>query len=265
MKIRNLAFWLIITGSTSSCGKQAEGDLSAVSGINIRMVEMFDKSPRTIQFHFFTTKIYPCSNYPIILESLQSSNSIDISFKGVMKTDLCATALGPATAHIDLGALSNGTYTLNLRSGGVRRTGTLVVSSDSYKVNLGRNSAFRFETPVLNKIPEHTIWGTIGYHRQETSSLVQSFLTALTNLGATKRSYNPGHYSAFEIDKNGNIVQPGANSGYWFAQSFIFHYSGDITNVEELVKQYARDYGIDYMYISVYNDKGKQFLSWMYK
>ena len=256
------AFLLILSGCFSACSKGEYGNVD--SEINIRMVEIYDKSPRTFHLHCFTEKIYPCVNYPIIVVSQQSSNNIDISFKEVIETNLCATALGPATAYIDLGALSNGTYNLNLHNGVMKQTGKLVVSSDNYKVDFGNNPAFRFTNTILNRIPEHTIWGYIGYHTQGTSSLVQSFLTALMNVGATKKLYLPGDYREFEIDKNGNIVQPGKDSGFWFAQSFIFHYSGNIANVEQLVKQYAHDYGTEYMYISVYTDKGEQFLSWTY-
>jgi len=94
--------------------------------------------------------------------------------------------------------------------------------------------------------------------------LVQSFIDALMNLGANKKSYQSGNYDGFDIDKNGQIVQQGKESGYWFAQSFIFHYSGNIADVEQIVKQYARDYGTDYMYISVFFDNGEKLLSWMY-
>ena len=244
------AFMLILVVYSTSCSKQGQGNISPIdSAINIRMVETFDKSPRTVQLYCSTTKIYPCCNYSINVEHRQSSNVIDISFKNVIEHDFCLTALGPASAVIDLGALSNGTYRLNLNIGSVRRTGELVVTSDSYKVNIANNKAFRFTNTPLNRIPEYTIWGTIGYHKQETSSLVQSFIADLIGLGATKKSYNSGFYGEFDIDKNGDIVQPGSNSGYWFAQSFIFHFSGNIDNVEQLIKQYARDYGIEYMYI----------------
>jgi len=269
MKIKVLkftAFILIFAGSFFSCNKQRQGSISPIdSAINIRMVETFNISPRTVQFYCSTTKIYPCCNYPIYVVSQQSSNSIVISFKGVIENDLCLTATGPATATIDLGALSYGTYTLTLHNGNVMQTGELVVTPDSYTIHLLDNSDFDFTNAPLNRIPEHTIWGHIGYHQQETSPLVQSFITGLIDLGATKKSYNPGFYGVFEIDTNGDIVQPGDRSGYWFAQSFILHYSGNITNVEQLVKQYARDYGTEYMYISVYTDKGEQFLSWMYE
>lgn len=253
---------LVIT--TIGCEKN-ETHKGIDSEINIRMVEVLDKSPRTLQMYFSTTKIYPCCNYPIDLSLKKSSNTFDISFKGVIETDMCLTALGPATATIDLGALSNGTYQLNFQNGSSWHSGQLVVSSDSYKVNLGSNSNFSFTNSLLNKIPENTIWGYVGYHKQETSALVQSFLDELLNLGANEKLYLPGDYREFEIDENGKIVQPGANSGYYFARSFVFQYSGDIAKVEQLVEQYARDYGTEYMYIGVYTDKGGQILSWMYK
>jgi len=267
MKVNSLnltIFFLILAGSFSSCNKQEQRNISLIdSEINLRMVETFDVSPRTLQFHCSTTKTYPCCNYPIYAVNRQTSNIIDISFEGVIETDICATALGPATAIIDLGTLSNGTYRLNLQNGKYKRTGEIIVSSDSYKVNFSSNSAFCFTNTPLNKIPEHTIWGLIGWHEQRTSSLVQSFLTALLDLGAKKKPYLPGHYTEFVIDNNGDITYPGALWGYWFDQLFIFHYSGNITDVEQLIKQYAQDHGED-ISITLNTDKGERFLSWMY-
>ena len=247
----------IETGGNSGIG------ISVDSKINIRMVEIFDKSPRTLQLHCSTTKMYSSGSNPIYMVSQQSSNNIDISFKGVLPIGMTAD-IGPAKATINLGALNTGTYNLNLYNGDIKHTGELVVSSDSYKINFPENSDFHFTNTPLNKIPKNTIWGLIGYHKQETSPLVQSFLAELTKLGAEKKLYTQGYYNSFEIDKDGDIVTPN-NHGYWFAKPFIFNYPGNIANVEQLVKQYAYDYGTEYLYIRVYTDKGEQILSWMYK
>jgi len=236
--------------------------VSVDSDINIRMVEVFDVSPRTLQLHCSTTKIYSSGSNPIYVVCQQSSNNIDISFKGVAPIGITAD-IGPARATIDLGALSNGTYRLNLYNGDLKHTGELIVSSDNYKVNFVDQPEFRFTNSPLNKIPEQTIWGLIGYHKSETSSLVQSFFAALMDLGAEKKAYTPGYYNGFEIDKDGDITYPGALWGYWFDQPFIFHYSGNIENVEGLVKQYARDHR-EHMQIRINTDKGERFLSWMY-
>ena len=258
------AFLMILAGSLLSCNKQGEENISRIdSKINIRMVETITASPRTLQFYCVTTRNYPCYNYPIYVESLQSSNIIDISFKGVIENDLCFTAIGPATAVIDLGALSNGKYRLNLSNGKVKRSGELIVSSDGYTVNFGKNSGISFSNTPLYKIPEHTIWGIIGYHNKETSPLVQKFLNELMNLDAKKTKYTPGYYNDFVIDKNGEITYPGVLWGYWFDQPFIFTYSGNIANIEQLIKQFAHNHK-EQMNIMLNTDKGEKFMSWMY-
>lgn len=264
MNTNTLKITAIVLLVVTTIGCEKNGTHKGIdSEINIRMVEIFDKSPRTLQMYFSTTKIYPCCNYPIDLSWKNTSNTINISFKGVIETNLCLTALGPATATIDLGALNNGTYQLNFQNGEVRYSGQLVVSSDNYTVNLSTNPAVNVTNSPLRKIPEHTIWGLVGYHKEETLPLVQSFFTALMELGATKKSFNPGYYTEFEIDKNGEIALMG-NHGYWFAQAFIFHYSGNISDLDELLKQWSFEYN-ERMSISINTDNGERFLSWMYK
>ena len=248
---------VLLAVATIGCRKTIEMDID--SEINIRMVEL---PSRRLQMYFSTTEIYPCMNYPIDLSCHKTSNSIEISFERVIETELCLTALGPATATIDLETLSNGTYQLNFQNGQVRCSGELVVSSDNYTVNFVANPAFNITNSPLNKVPEHTIWGLVGYHKEETSLLVQSFFIALMELGATKKTFTPGYYTAFSIDQDGDIAAVD-NHGYWFAQPFIYHYSGDPSDLDEFLKQWSYEHS-ERMSISINTDKGEQFLSWMY-
>jgi hypothetical protein len=269
-KITTIALTLAI--ATIGCDKATETNGEIDSEINITMME---HSSGTLQLYFSTTKIYPCCNYPIDLSWKKSSNTIDISFKGVIETDFCLTALGPATATIDLGTLSNGTYQLSFFNGSVKHSGELIVSSDSYKINFVNNSNFHFTNMPLNKIPENSIWLAISYSQEEVLS---SFLENLINLGATKKQYPRGFYSfdvplyqwfycGFMIDENDIITYypditnlEGVMWGGMVKQSFTFQYLGDNTSIEQLVKQYKEQ-----MEIRIYTDKGEQFLSWMYK
>ena len=248
-----------------SIEKEKSGhDVSIDSKINIRMTETIDTSPRTFQLNCSTTKIYPHTGYPLIVAHQLSTNNIDLSFKGVVEGSPGFAVLSPANATINLGAINSGTYNLNLYNGNVKRKAKLIISADSYEISLDNNSHFQFTNTTLNKIPEHTIWGTIGYNEQQTSSIAQSFLDELMALGAEKKSYNPGHYQEFEIGKNGKIVPP-TESGYYYAQSFIFNYSGDIANIEQLFKRNANEYKTAHLSVSVYTDKGEKLLSWMYE
>lgn len=268
VKISIMALMLSVV--TAGCNNTFETKTVIDSEIVITMME---SSSQALQMYFSTTKSYSCCNYPIDLSWKKSSNTIDIVFKGVIKADLCLTAIGPATASIDLGVLNNGTYQLNFYNEQVKQSGKLIVSSEGYKTNFADNSNFRFTTMTLNKRPENTIWLAISYREEEVLS---SFLEALMNLGASEKTFSRGYYSfntryqwlysGFVVEENGDITylpditNPGGGAwGYLFIQSFVFHFTGDSTNIEQLVKQYKEQ-----MEIRVYTDKGEQFLSWMY-
>ncbi len=251
-----IAIGLLTAGSFAACDDNSEKNLAlADSRIHLRMVEDFTLSPRTFQLHCVTEKIYPCVNFPIVARSRQSSKSIDISFEGVIETDICLTAIGPATTTIDLGALSEGAYALNLRNGGVTQTGTLVVEAGSYTVVFDESDSFAFADKRLNRIPEQTIWGYVGYDQQE------EFLTLLKGLGAEEKNFSPGDYREFQIDENGKRIQ---SSGPERNHYFVFRYAGDPAAIDAMMRRYAEKYRGQYVYTAVYTDRGEQFLSWMY-
>ena len=266
-KITAIALILVVT--ICGCEKATETHENIDSEINIKVME---SSLRTLQLYFSTTKMYPCVNYPIDVSWQQSSNIIDISFMGVIENDFCFTAIGPATAVIDLGTLSNGTYHLNFHNGNMKQSGKLIVSSDSYKTNFTGNPNIRFINTSLNKIPENTIWLVTSYNEDK---ILSSFLESLMHLGAIKKLYSPGYYSiniiypysyheVFKIEKDGSITYSPkevtntiVNWGGKFMRSFVFQYFGNTANIEQLVKQYKEQ-----MEIQVYTDKGEQFTSW---
>ena len=263
------AIMLILSVATIGCDKTIKQRSKIDTQIEITMME---SSSKALQLYFSTTKIYPCCNYPIDVSWKNSSNIIDITFKGIIETDICLTAIGPATAMIDLGEFKNGTYQLNFHNEHVKQSGELIVSSDSYKINFKENSLVHFTNIPLNKIPQNTIWIAINYNEEKYLS---SFLDAFMDLGVTEKSYlrgyysfentlYPGLYSSFKVEENGtiaflpNIAHLGVGLGRLFTQSFVFQYSGNIANIEQLIKQYKEQ-----IEIRAYTDKGEQFLSWM--
>jgi len=263
------AIMLILSVATVGCDKTVKQRSKIDTQIEITMME---SSSKALQIYFSTTKIYPCCNYPIDVSWKKSSNIIDITFKGVIETDICLTALGPATAMIDLGEFKNGTYQLNFHNEHVKQSGELIVSSDSYKINFKENSLVHFTNIPLNKIPQNTIWIAINYNEEKYLS---SFLESFKNLEVTEKSYSlgyysfentryPGLYSGFKVEENGtitflpDITNPGVSMGRLFTQSFVFQYSESTANIEQIIKQYKEQ-----IEIRAYTDRGEQFLSWM--
>ena len=287
MSIRSsyIAALLILAGFFSSCNRTADYEIIDIdSGINIKMVEIFDESPRRLELHCATMRSYPNLCYGLNGEHRLSSNSIDITFKNIIRRKgMCLDAIGTADARINLGAISSGTFSLNLTLHGETYRGELIVSSESYQINFNDNSDFQFSNNPLRKIPENTIWGRIGYNDTEGLTFANTFIIALLGLGAIEQKFVHGNYGEFEIGENGQIVQPinyndyeyidgilfdkngntvlpinVNNTGRAFVQSFILYFSGNFTDVEQLARQYVRDYG-DYLSIRLFSDKGEKY------
>lgn len=230
------------------------------SDIEIKMRETLDSTKRTLQFYCSTERIYNCSNYGISNTFSKSSDNIDIDFREILIYDMCLTSLGPATTLIDLGALSNGTYNLNIKVERKRNEGQLIVTSDHYAISINNQKQLKISNTPLYRIPANTIWGTVGYHLSSTSTLVQTLIDSLQILGATAQNYQSGDYGYFEINTSGQILPP-QNHGNHFIQPFIFNYPGNTSELNNLVKNYGANYG-DSLSIRLYTTKGEIFRSW---
>ena len=248
---KSAAMVLLLAVAIIGCDKSTEVYRGVDSAINIQMIQRFDNSQPTLELLFETTTVFPYANYRIDLSWQKSSNIIDIVFKGVVAMPFPVSNPRTAIATIDFGTLSNGTYQLNFRKEGVKYSGELIVSYDNYTINFPANPTLNFINSPLNKIPKNTIWGFVGYFREETLPLVQSFFTALMELGATKRTFTPGYYTGgFKINKNGDFVFWG-RTGFCFVEPFIFHFAGDITDLDELFRQWHYKYG-EHLNIIIY-------------
>ena len=292
--LRLTAIVLISAGVIISCSKKDKEvyteldfifiDFDPNAEINIQMVEAYDG---TLSFICQTKRKYGNTCYYMDAEYEHSASNIDIALKGVIfKGNTCGLVETSASAVIDLGMLNNGTYNIDISVGAKKFTGKLVVSSDSYEVNFEDNTECYFAINQLNKIPEHTIWGSIIYYEKEIDEeeieeieesddeeteepddeelselgVVESFFNELMELGAEEKLYNPGFYNAFYIDETGNITNtPEAAT----SQHFIFHYQGDIEELGELVKRYTIEYR-GQINISIYTYTGEGFHSSKY-
>ena len=231
------AIMLVLAVAVIGCDKSTETEVEmhkdVDSKINIR-ISNFSQYLQGLSMHFETTKMYSGFLNWLDVSWQKSSNVIDITFKDIIHHP----RLSSATSWIDLGTLSNGIYQLNLRNGQVKYSGELIVTADDYTINFPTNPAFKFTNLSLNRIPKHTLWGTIFYRNEENVPLVQSFLTALMELGATKRSFIPGDYADFKIDDNGDIVHRYGN----FTKSFIFYYSGCLDDLIEFWRKWNSEF-----------------------
>lgn len=231
------------------------------SEIKVELAESFDGKQRLLKLYCSTQKEYQCSNFGIKSTLNVTSNKIEINFKSIITYDLCQTSIGPARTTIDLGEIKNGNYNISITVDGLKSEGQLTVTNESYSINFKNLEKLQLINSKLNRIPANTIWGYIGFHKESTSSLVQSFIDSLQFLGASVRKYDVGEYGYFKIDLNGNIL-PIQNSGYSFTRSYILNYSGLTNPLKELVKKYGKNFG-DALNIELKTTEGEIFRSWL--
>ena len=258
--MKSLAKYLVIILLFAlGCSKQ-ESFEPIVSDIEITMVETIDSTGRTFQLKCVTKEHYPCANYHLVSNLTKASNSYVIDFMGIEIPEVCLAAFGPALANIELGNPANAVYDLVIKTDEATSTGKLYVSTDHYILDFVQTGRIGFTNPILNRVPENTIWGTIGYHNSDTKTLAEEFIESLKSLGAETRSYLPGDYGYFSISSKGQI-EPPENHGNYFIDAFILEYTGKSNNLKDVVRNYGLNYN-DKLKILLYTTRGDMFRSW---
>lgn len=164
------------------------------SRINIKLSEELSQDKRDLYLYCRTERIYGCINYGIDYYVIKAANSIKIKFSSIVISDICLTALGPASCRIKLGELSEGTYNLNLEVNGKTELAILTVTNDSYKITHTPGFDFKFDNAELKRVPEYLIWGSTGYINDSLANVVNTFLDSLQILGASPINLSAGDY-----------------------------------------------------------------------
>ena len=258
-KIITLIFVIIL----NSCDNDGDNLRSNPidSNITIEFRELLGTDSRQLSFFCQTGKIYPCINYPILTEQNFENDILDITFTKVIETDICLTAIGPATTNVFLPSLVNGTYEIALNNSKLANKGKLEISNDKVDVIFENEKGIIIKRQSTRRVPLNTYWGTIGYHSATTINKVNDFLQKASELGVDFSYQKPGHYFYYEIDENGEIVENIENSGYYFLKGFIFQYTGDEDLFKKEIKELAVTY-YDDMYINIETYKGERIYNW---
>ena len=104
------------------------------SDLKIELREWISPDKQGLHLQAATERIYPCVNYLLMFDQHFDRKRIVITFTGVIETNICLTALGPATASIYLSHLEKGIYELELNNGALKNHGKLVITDTETKL-----------------------------------------------------------------------------------------------------------------------------------
>jgi hypothetical protein len=210
-----------------------------------------------------TENDYACSNYSIQTEqNFNKDNQLSIIFTNVIKPDLCATSIGPATTKINLSKLTNGQYDLELNVAGIKNNGILKISDSEIIIDFKNQNGIEIITPITKRVPVKTYWGSIGYSRVSSESSINQFIDKLSSIGAKFNKQSPGYYFNYEINDNGEMVIDAKKSGYYYAKGLIFQFDGDESKLKDLIQIDGKKYYTDNIDISLWSYKGEHFYNW---
>jgi hypothetical protein len=243
-----LISYLLLLGLLPACDNFLGGDdhtssLPIDSKIQITFSELLSPNPqqRVLVLNCRTEKIYGCYNYRLAYRLSRLGSTLKIQFSQVSVPEICLDAPGPATVAIDLGFLPAGTYRLMIGPSGTGVAAELKVTAGSYEVQGGDGPAIGFPAPKLNRVPDNTVWGLIGYLGlgEPFASVAQDYLDSLEARGAEIQVLSPGDYGYFSIDQAGEIETP-ANNGYYYARPYVRRFTGDPAALREVVKYFGK-------------------------
>lgn len=261
--MKNLLFISIAILALSGCEKSSSYSYQVVnSDIVVTMNEALGNPDRSFTLKLKTDQAYPCINYSLITDTKISGNNITVEVLGLYIPDICLTAIGPASAALAIPDMQDMTYNIVFKIGTNISYGRLTCSQDQFSLGMDDPRQVKISEPVLKRVPDNLIWGTVGYHEESTLDRVNEFLNSLKEAGAYVVSLDNGNYNYFEIENN-RIKEP-VNSGYWFTRSFVYGFTGDKEPVRSVVKDYGKNYG-DLMSITLSGDLGEEYLSWVLK
>ena len=259
---RLLSLACLLAGLLPACnslvGRKENSTPPIDSNIRITLSEQLSRERRTLTLNCATTKIYPCVNYQLDYSLARQGNTFIIQFHGVSIGEICFTATGPARASIDLGSLGAGVYRLVITNGD-RLISELNVTTDSYVVSGTEGPTITFPAPRLNRVPDYTVWGLIGYASLGDASVAQAYLDSLEARGATTQVLAPGDYGYFSIDQNGEIVTP-PNHGYYFALPYVRRFAGDPTSLQDVVRYFGQTQIVS---VRLLTWRGDTYYSWV--
>lgn len=145
-------FLFIITAVVfSSCSTQSvDADGKVGSDIKVILQEEISEEGSKLIIRSETFEIFSCHNFSIVTKQHFNKDEIIITYSGILKPEICLTALGPAQS-LELFGLKNGIYNIVFVNDGVRNEGQLKVDDEKYILEINDPKNVFVENGILNK------------------------------------------------------------------------------------------------------------------
>lgn len=226
----------------TSCEKD-EIETIPLESVNGDVFELVNYGTKEFALEFKTDiETYPVT-YLIRNSVSVSGNQISVQLFDIQKDghDDLNVLKGSASCSVNLGALSNGQYDIQVDVVETSNNISLTISDDLVTISQQSSSNLTINRDTLNRIPFGTIWGYVGYTKTSNQGLANSFISGLDALGAQPTELEPGYYGYFNMLDSSKIVQP-IDDNFTYYKEFIKDYQGDAAALNEHIGYYNTEF-----------------------
>jgi hypothetical protein len=189
-----------------------------------------------LNFLFQSNSLYNCDNVGFVYTLKSSADRVNIHLLGIDYPATCNVGNAPAFEKVKVPG-DEGYYSISIDIGDfIHNSGTLVVEGGVYKLHMNSSYGIALQQPVMNRIPEGTIWGyavPLDLNLQyEVLNAVHQGLDPITD----DVNMTEGYYGYYSVTKPFAIYTLFPN--YHSAQTcFAFHFSMDHSILENAVAE----------------------------
>ncbi|SHF94444.1 hypothetical protein SAMN05444483_103329 [Salegentibacter echinorum] len=166
-----------------------------------------------------TEKPFPCANFTINFTQNFKNGKLTIHISGINKSDICLTAIGPATGYLEL---PEKTQQLNIVRGDQIDKYRVNINSKKIEIVSQEQEFTKLVNPITLRYPENSFAVICGTNLEQTY-LCEDFLTKLKEIEAL---------TPYNFPKNGRIPYPDSSSGNWIntASTYYLYENEDALN-----------------------------------
>ncbi len=243
-KLINVSIGLILLFAFSCTNNNADRQPDILPTIsdefNVQLWEHL--SPNGSAFSLIVETIHDqeCLNSVIRNEVSILGDNLAVNLNGIEHPENCLEGNAPAVADVSFASLANGNYdiAINILSL-IKNEGFIEISPSALKIKLDTHDGIHIENSQLNRVPNNTFWGYIALDKLELSTTTSGFLEEIEIL-KDDFDFVTGEYGHFKV-MEANAVDFEVNTIYPDYDKFIFKYSDEIEDLEEIIKEFREE------------------------
>lgn len=209
----------------------------------ISMMEAPGPAPRQLLFKMQTIALQECLDVSIRHQLLWTPSRYRLDILGLIQPAVCIpdSAYGVGEGIIEMPP--TGLHNFDILLGNtISNEGVLILEDRKISLEMTSNEGIILSNPVLQRIPEFTIWGYAGFSNPSLVSTAQNFVNEVASRSGVG-NFIPGNYGHFSIQAGSGGIEILESPENIQLKPFVFRYTGNLEELRTLVNQYRQQFG----------------------